>query len=198
MLVVKLRTWKTARKPFSLTGGTARPASIERPEGERDFLSVSLCLCLSLCASVSVCLVSVSPSVSVSVSRGGRCLPPSVCLCLSLSVSGSVSALCLSLSLRRSLISVFVSLTRTHTPRRVTCTRPASREQRPGARKSRASCPFWETDEHRRRRKREDRAWAPGGVAPARAGSGSLTRVAPRRFPQLKSREGPQRPSVSK
>lgn len=159
------------------------------------YLCVCLCVYVSLCASVSVCLVSVSPSVSVSVSRGGRCLPPSVS---SLSVSGSVSALCLSLSLRRSLISVFVSLTRTHTPRRVTCTRPASREQRPGARKSRASCPFWETDEHRRRRKREDRAWAPGGVAPARAGSGSLTRVAPRRFPQLKSREGPQRPSVSK
>lgn len=58
MLVVKLRTWKTAKKPFSLTMGAARPASAlsSLRTHTTPCLSVSVSLCLSLVLCVCLCL----------------------------------------------------------------------------------------------------------------------------------------------
>lgn len=226
MLVVKLRTWKTVKKPFSLTGGAARPASAlsslrtnATPSLSLLCVSISLCLSLrlrlsvpvslrlflSLCVFFCPCLclcLSLSALPLVSLLCVCLCLwhCVSLCLCVYLYLSTSL-CLCLSLALHLYVSLCFcvcpsLCLSYTHTHHGMH-TQQESQEQRPGAQKFQPSCSLWETDERRGRRKREDSARASGGVTLGKAGSGALT-LAHRRFPRLESREGPQGPSVSK
>lgn len=145
MLVVRARTWKTAKKPFSLTGG----AALSSRGGTRLPLGLSASLSLRLSPGLSVSPgLRLSPSVSVSVSLTVFCL----CLSLSprLSLLVSVSLLVpQSLSL---LDSVPLSVPPTHT--HTTCTQQESQEQRPEAGKCRPGSPFWGSQKRQGRRKR--------------------------------------------